>query len=74
MSRNSSAGEVPAWALPLGIVIAVIAVALIGWKSFGSHDAPPGKDVPVHAGMYDFRKAAANGELGKHTAPSGAAQ
>ena len=70
MSGNSKGNELPAWAIPVGVVVAVLIVAFLGWRALGNHDSSGGKDVSVHPGMYDFRKAAATGELGKHTSPS----
>ncbi len=64
MARDSKGPELPVWALPVGIVIAVLVVGFIGWRSLGGHESAPGKDVQVQPGMYDFRKAAASGQLG----------
>jgi len=68
MAGKSGAAQVPVWAIPAAIVVLVLVVGLIAWKTLGKHDgvsdAPP---VAVHPGMYDFKQAAADGSLGKGT-------
>jgi hypothetical protein len=46
------------------IAIAVIAIGLYAWGEF-RRGTPSFPDREVHAGMYDFKKAAQDGTLGR---------
>ena len=57
-------GSFPVWIVLGLIAVAVIAIGSVLWQAFrGSTPGIP--DRQVHAGMYDFKKEAANGNLGR---------
>ena len=65
MAKDNAGGAAPAWAIPAAIVVLVIVIGVIAWKTLGSNssgsDAPP---VAVKPGMFDFKKEASSGKLG----------
>jgi hypothetical protein len=65
MSASRLSGELPAWVLPLVIVVGALALVAIGVKAFTSSNAPPGPPREVHAGMFDFRKEVVKGNVGR---------
>ena len=54
--------EIPPWAIGVAVVVGVALIAFIAWHALAGPTDGPAKEV--HAGMYDFRKEAASGNLG----------
>lgn len=64
MPGQSSGSSVPAWALPVVIVAAVVVVGLIAWRSLGKNSSVgEGPPMQVKPGMYDIKTEAAAGRL-----------
>jgi hypothetical protein len=65
MAGNSSGNPAPPWALPVAIVIVVLFIGFVAWKSFGRSDpassAPP---MQVKPDQFDIKKASLEGTLG----------
>ena len=55
----------PAWLVGGLIAIAVLLIGLFVWGQTSRGSTAGIKDKEVHAGMYDFRKAAQEGKLGQ---------
>lgn len=56
----------PSWALPLAVVVGLALVGIVVVRALsGPGESAPGPSVKVHAGMYDFRKEAEKGNLGR---------
>ena len=72
MSGSRGQKELPDWVIPTVIVVGVLLVVFIAWKALtGSSGGAPGPDREVHANMYDFRKEAEKGNLGRRTTGEG---
>ncbi|HZO91383.1 MAG TPA: hypothetical protein VFB38_23875 [Chthonomonadaceae bacterium] len=65
MASNGVRKELPSWALPVAILVGVLALAFIGWKAFTGTNSAPGPAKEVHPGMYDFRKEVQSGNVGR---------
>jgi len=57
--------QVPVWLLGGIIAVVVLLVGMFVWGGLSHGSAPGVKDKEVHAGMYDFRKEAQSGNLGR---------
>jgi hypothetical protein len=58
--------EIAPWMVPLAIAVCVVCIGFIAWRALNGNSAvstTPNK--PVQPGMYDFRKEAASGGLGR---------
>ncbi len=63
--------EVAPWVVPVVVVVCVLCIGMIAWKALSGNSAmssAPNREV--HAGMYDFRKEAASGNLGRKSEDS----
>jgi hypothetical protein len=58
--------SLPIWLLCGLIAVAVIAIGVTVWRGFAG-DTAGIPDKAVHPGMYDFRKEAENGTLGRRS-------
>lgn len=66
MSFADKIRSIPVWLVSGLIAVAVLAIGFYVWHE-SSKGVPDIKDREVHAGMYDFKKEAAAGNLGKRT-------
>ena len=68
MSSRGKQAELPGWVMPVVVAIGVLIVAIVAWRALaGGGATASGPDKEVHAGMYDFKKEAASGNLGRRT-------
>lgn len=59
------------WLVPLLIAICVVCIGFIAWSAIkGKNALSNGPNKEVHPGMYDFRKEAESGHLGRKQANS----
>jgi hypothetical protein len=66
MSANRGQQSLPDWVVPAVIVFGVLLVAFLAWRGLNSANGPsPGPNQEVRPGMYDFRKEAEKGNLGR---------
>ncbi len=65
MAADRMRRELPAWVLPLVIVIGVIVLVVIGVKAFTGSNGEVGPPKAVHPGMIDFRKEFQQGNVGR---------
>ena len=65
--------SLPKWVLPLAISLGVLIVVFVSYKAFTGSNGDNKPPIEVHPGMYDFRKEAAAGNLGRknRTQPPG---
>lgn len=56
--------QLPPWVLPAVVVGGVLVLGLSVWKGVTGASAPTGPSTAVHAGMVDFHKEAAKGNVG----------
>ncbi len=62
--------DTPPWLIPVAVVVIVLCVGFVVFKAMGhGSGASSAPDVAVKPGMFDFRKEAASGNLGKGTGP-----
>lgn len=60
--------ELPVWALPTAIVVGIVALVFIGWKTFTGYNSVPGKWIDVKPGMYDLKKELSTPHGNRHKA------
>ncbi len=58
--------ELPNWALPAAIAFGILAIIVIGWRTFASYNTVPGKWIDVKPGMYDMKKELATPHGNRH--------
>lgn len=65
MSSNGFRKQLPAWALPLAIIVGAAVLVLIGVKALTGGAPDAGPPLQVHPGMVDFRKEVEKGNVGR---------
>ena len=59
---ESHSGALPPWKIAAALLLATLAIAVIGWRITTAALGPPRPDLPVHAGMYDLRAELQKGQ------------
>ena len=47
--------EIPSWALPVSILLGVLLIGIITWRTLTGYSAPVGKDIVIKPGTYDYK-------------------
>ena len=69
MSSARSSKELPPWVMPLAVILGVLLIVFVAVRALnGTSGNPAGPAREVHPGMYDFRKEAQQGNIGRRTA------
>ena len=59
--------EVPAWAMPIAVMVGVLVIGLVSWKALTGGTEAIGPPKKTHPGMYNFKemidKAKSEGKL-----------
>jgi hypothetical protein len=73
MSKSAGSREIPAWLMPAAVVVGLIVIVFLAVRALtGPSVETPGPPRKVYPGMYDFKKEASEGNIGRRVGGEGA--